>query len=436
MDRNSSSSPTRHELTRRGLLAVVGTSAIAGCSSLSERTGGSKSTIRVYDLPDINKESVPEPIVPPSLPIEVAPKQFATARDRVNTLLSSLPTPLGPTEIPNGHIRQHLTDAADEATDGLDKARIARTNLQALQSLQRARKHARYASAGWAVADQGQSISPLRREYRQTLSKARSFRNSHEYIGEDLVRAALVHAYIENTLNRIVDTTRPRTDDEGQLLTVAEWGETAESAQASLDDTRHLAEQFAGSLSDDAGTVDGILTRTAETLLADSQSRRTELPPEPTTSDWGVAENVRNHIRRRVNDGTNSVIASIGPARAVIVATEQLAYLRAFDRVEERIEAGEITTVDTAKALREIRSTAYNELTTALEESPEPELARTVISDVSWLVTQADWELERINRDVSPERLDDTVADYFIATAVARVVPAACRQTADALESN
>lgn len=422
-------------LTRRGLLAVVGSSALAGCGSLDVVSGDSESTISVYDIPDIERESVPRPVIAPSVPVEIAPTELAGARDRVNALLSELPTPMGPAAIPNGHVRQHLTDAADDATDGLDDARTARTDLQALQSLQHAREHARYAAEGWAVADDGQSVAPLRSAYEQTRSAARSFGESYEYIGDDPVRATLIHARVEGTLDRITHTDPPRTGDEGQVLTVAEWGETAESVQAQLAESRHLASQFAASLPETSGTVRGELTQAAETVLADTQARRAELPPEPTAEDWDVSDHVRHHIRRDVDDGPASVTTTNGPASAIVLATEQLAHFRALERAQERIEAGELTTVETGQALRDIRSTAYDELAAALEASPAPGLARSVLTDISWRVSQADIELARISRDVSPERLDDVVVDYHIPTLVARAVPAACRQTVDALDT-
>jgi len=424
-----------HRMTRRGLLAAVGVSAVAGCSSIDGLSGGTEPTIRAYDLPDIDGESVPEPVVPPSVPVDIDPAYLARTRDRVTGLLAELPMPLGGAEIPNGHVRKHLTDAADIATDSLDDARTARTGLMALRALRDAREHARYAAAGWAVAESGLSVDPLRREHGQVVADARSVWDDHEHVGTDPVRAALVHARIEEGLDRATDTSQPRTGHEGDLLTVATWGETAEGARAHLDDARHFDEQFTASLPDDAGTVEGVLTRAAESLLADARSRRTELPPEPTAEDWGFEEQVVGDLRRQSDHGPDSVADTHGPASAVVDLTARLARFRALDRVRDRIDAGEISRAESADAVRRARTTAYDAFDAAFEASPAPDLARTVLSDVSWRVTSADRELDRYQGEVSPARLYDVVEDYVIATAVARATPAACRQTVDALDA-
>ena len=51
-----------YRVTRRGLLAAAGVSAVAGCSSIDGLSSGTEPTIRAYDLPDIDSESVPEPV--------------------------------------------------------------------------------------------------------------------------------------------------------------------------------------------------------------------------------------------------------------------------------------------------------------------------------------------------------------------------------------
>lgn len=421
-------------LTRRGLLGVAGVSVVGGCSSLDGLASGSESTISAYDLPDVDADSAPEPVVAPSVPVDVDPAHFAGARDRVNSLLAELPTPLGPDDVPNGHVRQRLTDAAATATDGLDEARTARTGLVALQSLRDAREHARYAAAGWAVADRGLSVDPLQREHGRAVTDARSVRNDHEYVGADPVAAALVHARIEDALEWVTDDERPRTRDGGELLTVAEWGGTAELARAYVDDARHLDDQFTASLPADAGSVEGVLTRAAESLFADIRSRRSTLPPEPTAEDWGLVERTVHELRRQVDDARRAADGP-GPASAVVDATDRLAKFRAFDRVQERADAGEVVSAESAAAVDEARTTAYDALDAALEESPDSGLARTVVSDVSWRVSHADRDLSRFRGDVSPERLDSVLEDYIVATAVARATPAACRQTVDALET-
>lgn len=425
--------PGSSHVSRRSLLAAVGASSLAGCSTVEEVFGSDDRMINAYELPDIDDDEIPSPVVPASIPVAIGPSHLDSARDRVTDLLAALPTPFGPAQIPNGHIREHLTDAAGDATDRLTEARTARTDLMALQSLRDARGQARYAAAGWAVAEEGLSAPTLQREHRHTTTDARTALEGHEYVGTDPVRAAIVHAQIEITLHRATDTT-VRTADEGQLLTVAEWGEAAESAQAHLDDARHLDEQFTGSLPADAGSIETTLTEAAETLLGDVRSRRSSLPPEPTAEEWGLEEHLLADIRQEADDGPTRVTEATGPASAVLAGTDHLAKLRALDRVQKRIDAGEITGVDSAEDVRAARETVYDALDTALAESRSPDLARSVISNLSWRVTNADRELARARGEVSPGQLDDIVAEYLLVTAVARATPASCRQTIEAFD--
>jgi hypothetical protein len=350
-------------------------------------------------------------------------------------LLSELPTPTGPDDIPNGHVRQHLTDAADEATTALDSARTARTELQAVESMGEAREQARYAAAGWAMATEGLAVESLREEHEQIVSDAHSFWADHEYVGTDPVRAALVHGRIEDGFEYVAAMEGPRLHGEGELLTVAEWGETVESARVTLSDVEHFDEQFSTSLPGDVGTVQDVLTAGAESLIADVRSRRTELPPEPTAEEWGVAEEVVSDLRRNLDHSAQTLNQIGGPASAVVEATGRLASFRALANVQDRIEVGEIGSVESASELREIRRAAHDALEEALVESADVDLARTVLSDVSWRVTHADQQVGRIERDVRPERLDDVVGDYIVATAIARATPAACQQTVDALHN-
>jgi hypothetical protein len=421
-------------MTRRGLLALAGTSVLAGCNGLAGLGGGDEPTIRAYDLPDINPDEYPEPAVPESVPVDIDPDHFDAARDRVTTLLAELPTPLGPEDIPNGYVREQLSDAATDATTGLDDARDARTELVALESLRQARTEAGYAAAGWAVADRDLSADPIQRAYRQAVSEAQSVRDAHEYVGTDPVRAVLVHARIEDTLERVIDS-RVSSQDGNQLLHIAEWGETAESARARLDDARHLNEQFAASLPADAGTLEETLTEAAEALLADVRSRRSGLPPEPTADEWDIPEQVIGDLRREADDGVTRITDANGPASAVIDANRRLTRFQALDRLQERVDDDELSRPERAEAVRDIRSTAYEALDAALEESPAPELTRTAVTGAAWRVAGADWELARSEGEFPVSRLDSTIADYVIATAIGRAAQGVSSQTVETLES-
>lgn len=432
MPENSPSTAGARRITRRGLLALAGTSALAGCTGLPELGGESEPTIRAYDLRGIDPGEDREPIVAESVPVEIASAHIDAARERTTTLLAALPTPFGPEEIPNGYVRERLVDAASNATTELGDARDASTEFAALTSLQRARAEARYAAAGWAVADEGLSADALRQEHEQVVADAESARESHTYVGDDPVRAALVHGRIERLLNHAIDSREP-TRTEHELLAVAEWGETTESARAHLDDARHLDEQFTASLPANAGSVEERLTDAAETLFEEIRSRTSAVPPEPTAEEWGIPERAIGELRRDATYGVTRVADAIGPASAVVDANQQLTRFRALEQLQARVDEGSIPDPESAEAVREVRSAAYDALNAALEESSVPALTRTAITGAAWRVSNADWELSRYEGEFPISRLDSTVADYLVAAAVAEAAPTVAERTAETL---
>ena len=432
MPENDPSTAERGRLTRRGVLALAGTTALAGCAGLSELGGEPEPTIRAYDLRDIDPGEDPDPIVPESVPVDIAPSYIDATRERITALLDELPTPFGPEEIPNGYVRQQLVAAAANATTGLNEARDASTEFAALMALQRARAEARYAAAGWAVAEEGRSVDALRGEHERVISDAQSTWEAHEYVGSDLIRAALVHSRIEGLLDQVVDDRAPRRR-ESRLLTVAEWGETTESARAYLDDARHLDEQFTASLPDNVGTVEGTLTEAAETLFDELRSRVSTVPPEPTADEWGIPERAISELRRDATYGVTRMADATGPASAVVDVNRQLTRIAALDDLQTRIDHDAVPDPESAEAVREVRAAAYDALNAALRESSVPGLTRTAITGVAWRVANADWELSRYEGEFPASRLDSNVADYLVATAVAEAAPAVAERTAEAL---
>ncbi|WP_254280091.1 hypothetical protein [Haloarcula marina] len=429
--------PVGDDLTRRGVLAAVGATALSGCSAIDRFGSDDRPTIDRYGLPSVDDEQT-RPAVAPAVPVAIADDHLGAARDRTTALLSTLPTPLGPGEIPNGHVREHILDSAAEATAALDEARRARTQFAALEALRRSREAARYAAAGWAFAAGTQSTDALQDESWSAAQAARSYRSSYEYPGSDPVRATLVHARVERLLDRASDTESPGGHSESALLTAAETGETAESTQALLDDARHLRVRFDASLPTDTGSVEGRLRRAAETLLADLRDRRATLPPEPTVDDWGLTERTVDRLRSDAAHGTERLADAPGPASALVDGTERLAQFDTLGEVQARVDAGELP-VESADDVRRYRQAARDALTAALTDDAASGLTRTVVVDAARYVWSADSELARLRDgyggDISAERLADPVSRYVIAAELARAAPAASERTVRALES-
>jgi len=419
--------------TRREVLLSAGAAALAGCSELGARSDDD-GAIPPTRLPDVPDEGDSEPIVVDDVPVAIERERLAETAARAEALLGTVPMPLGPADVPNGHVREELLAAADAATDRLDDARSAATRLSAMRSLRRARTEARYAAAGWAFVADGRTEAELREERRAAAREAERFRSNHEYVGDDPVRAVVVHAAIEGTIRRVVEDRGPSTGAaSGALLRVAEWGGHAESGRASLDDSRYLYDRFGASLPDDAASVAPTLEAAAESLTEDLRDQRESLQPEPTASSGDPVDRLRRRLRRDAESHARN--APDGPAASTVVdATAALAAHFAYDRLLDRIDDGERFRAESGADVRERRAAALASIRTALEGSPSPDLARKPLASAARLVTYGDDELARYRRSVRPARLDSPIRRYVTATLRARSVPAACERVLEALE--
>ena len=213
--------------TRRGVLTVAGATLLAGCSALD--SPDDEERISSLRLREIVSDGADDPLVVDSLPVEIERSELTASAQRVDDLLAELPIPFGPESVPNGHVRQRLTEAAEEATDRVAEARTAPSRLVALDRLRWARSEARYAAAGWAFVDRGLTEADLRNEHRAIASEADSFDDEFTYLGSDPITAALVYGQAERFLESVLDDGRtPNNWESSQLLTVAEWGDHVE----------------------------------------------------------------------------------------------------------------------------------------------------------------------------------------------------------------
>lgn len=420
--------------TRREFLLTAGTAAaLAGCGGRTPLTDDSPDRIRVTELPEVPDREDSEPVVANDLPVDIERERLRDAANRVTGLLETLPMPFGPEDVPNGYVRRKLVRAAERATDRLDEARSAPTRLAALESLHRARTDAGYAAAGWAFVDRSRTEADLRTERRETVADAEAFRSNYAYAGDDPVRAAVVHAYVRRTLQRVLDARVPHTSESSPLLTVADWGGHTESIRGYLVDGRHLYDRFTAGRSSDVGTVEPALRTAADALTAELRRRRDELPPEPDDPDRELAGRIAFRLRRHAESSARS-IGDLGPARAVLTAMRGLVEFLALDRVRDWSDDEVRSGVETAADVRTARSEALEAIRAALAESPRPELSREVLSETAALVVSGDDELARYRTSVRPARLNDPVRRYLTATVRARSTPTACRRVLEAVD--
>jgi hypothetical protein len=419
--------------TRRRLLVAAGTVALAGCSELD--TGDSGDEISPTELPDVPDPDEIRPVLEDDLPVAIERSRLRDAAARTTDLLGEVPIPLDGTAIPNGHVREELTRAADGAGRHVERARAATTRLSAMRELRNARSDARFSAEGWAFVDSGRTATELREEGRAVVERANGFRSEYEYVGDDPVRAVVVHGHVESLLDRVRRDREPDVHHEASdLLTVAEWGEHVESARANLEDGRYVYEQFESSLSPDARPLDARFDAAADALTAELERRREGLPAEPTDGDGRYVQFVRSRLRSEAERSVDRVRGADETAAPVLEATEGLTYFLAHDRLMSRLEDGEEFQPEDGSDVRAARSGAVEAVRTALEETRRPVLMRGVLVRAARVIRNADREIARIRRSVSPARLDDPMSEYLDATLRARSVPTACEQVLDVLD--
>lgn len=421
--------------TRRGFLAAAGTALLAGCSGLDQFSEDAPETIHSHHLPDVTEDGEAEPILVDDIPVDIERERLDGGRDRVTELLGTLPMAFGPSDVPNGYVRERLVHATDEATARVEDARTAKTRFSALQSLREARGEARYAAAGWAFVERDLTESDVRADHEAAVSAAESLQSDHEYLGTDPVDAVLVHARVERNLRRVLEGDSPSVyARSGPLLTVAERGEHAETADALVSDGRYLYDRFTASLPDDAGSFEETLDTAAESLGADLRDRRESLPAEPTEDDdYDLVDRLRYRLRDDAESSAKRVAETDGPASAVLAANEGVAAVLAYERFRRRLDDGEQFGAEGLADVREARTAALEAIRTALDESPRPELARPILADAAMTVAWADEELGRLRGEVGLSRLDDPIRRYATATLRTRSVTDAVRPVIDAL---
>lgn len=419
--------------TRRGLLSAAGAALLAGCSGLDSDDNDTE-TIHAGRLRGIAPNDDSDPVVVDSLPVAIERSKLAASAQRVTELLAELPIPFGPEDVPNGHIRQQLTQAATHATTHLTEARTAESRLVALDSLRRARSEARYAAAGWAFVDRGLTEAELNADYRAITTDAESFQTEFTYLGDDPVTAALVYGEIEGYLDAVLDRgRRPGHTETTPLLTVAEWGEQVERARAHLDDSRYLYDRFQSTLPEAAESVEDTLVAATEPLAAELRTRRDELPPEPTEEGSEQLWRLRYELRDNAASSVEHVTDAPGPASGLLAGVEGLTNFLAHDRLQTQLDEGASFGVDELSDVREARREAVDAITTALDESPRPALARPMLADAARSVGYADERLADYDGDIQLSWLDDQLSQYLTATLRARSIPTACRLSIEAL---
>jgi hypothetical protein len=430
-------------VTRRGLLALSGSVALAGCSALPAPLGGqSRTVLDGQALGAVTSAAVPT--IPQSAPVDVQQSHVDAHRRRVEELLATVPTPLGADDIPNGAMREELSDAVEAATDGLSEAAAAASPLAALDTLRDARREARTVAAAWRYVDAGLRREALTGEGEALADDVAAFRNRWTYRGEDPVRAVLVHAEIESLLASVEwEGDRPGGGERPENpITVGERAAGIEHGRAALADAAHLYDRLLASADEDRD-LGGAFVAAASSLVAAAEEATDDLPEGRPSSfvDADIEDTVAAHTLQHLRDnadGANYLRETRDDGRhatAVRRAHRLLAYADAFETVRQQVVEGERYPVESARDVRERRSAAIRAIETAVGESERPHLTRTTAEEFDGIVRFADREFTDPQDEVEVRWIARDVAEYVVVAAVADGLPAATETVVGALES-
>lgn len=438
VDTDTDAHTQTHTHTRRGVVATLAATALAGCSAGDLPLPGSErrldaAEIRIDD-PAVDETGDPDPRVAETYPVAVAPAQFRRHRDRTLTLLGRVPTPVPAATIPNGAVRTEVADGVADAGAALGDAQTARSDRNALARLRHGRERAAYAAAGWRFANGDLTPAAVRERWETVRTEARAAAAAHAPVADDPVTAVGVHAPVERLLATATDPDEPRA--ESRLVRVAERAAAAEASRAALADARHLTARAVGdagsggsggSGGDDDNDDDGTrnyrdrLRRVARELFARAQRERESLPSAPTGDDRRLARRTLDQLDYAARKRSRGLADAVGPASAVADATRWLAALSALSWLHAQLRQGDLARVESAAWAVEVRNDAAADLATAVESTEVPALARPILVEAARRLADADAELERLDDygDLDPRRLHEPVARSVAASALA-----------------
>ncbi|WP_415378804.1 hypothetical protein [Halosimplex sp. TS25] len=448
-------------LTRRRLLAVAGTTALAGCPDFGA-SGEAETT--PFDATAVQTAvSGPLPEVPEPFPVLVAPSHFDGARRAVRSTLDELPDPIPSAGTLDETTRAPVRRSVERAREKLAAADDAATTRERLGSLRYAQYSAERAASTWAFATDELSREAVRSRGITLERNVDSFRDDRTLVGDpdDPVRALLVHPIVESLTEDAADDATPEWDDYEPASSDAPTADDTEAEQlpdalavgqraaavamgrARLADARHLAERFADSLTD-SRSMRPRFVDARESLTTTLDGRVTDLPGTEANDAEELVGSDASGVGRAVESALRKLHAhahyfadrdpTADPASDVLARYEGIATVDAFLSLRDRVASDSSFAVDSAAALRERRSAAVTGIENALEASADRRLARELLAFPVAKLASTDAALREWGEPAIQRAAVGDRARYYVEfAALARAVPAAVDETLAAL---
>jgi hypothetical protein len=419
--------------TRRRVLVAAGTAGLAALAGCNTGSDGDERRFRAADFHHVDEN--PSVATWPSYPVDVPASHRRGSRAAATDAIATLPTPLSVEAVPNGHVREHLTEAVGDARMHLTDAFDASNHRLALRALREARWRAHYAAGGWAAIDDGRTVDDVLDDADAVKTDAFDAIDDHDHVGTDPVEAVVLHASVEELLAHASRFDRDVTHDTVRVLQVAGHAESVERARASLEDAVTLRDRYRNGQPDDAASLADRFEAASNELAGTARDRREGLPTDyrdvTARGDDGLAESVLQRAHRRAF--YRGATEPAGPASEAVASVELLGALEAFRTLRDRVDDGERFELTEPDDLQERYRAAHDALATVPDETAAPELARAALVDVAADVQSTDAEFARLDGELAPHEIDHVHVLYVVAAAVTEGVATATDEAVDAL---
>jgi hypothetical protein len=410
--------------------------ALAGCSGRLPGLG--RKTVDGDRLKRMASRDAP--MVPRTLPVDIEDSFVAAQTGVARDYLAAVPAPFDREAIPNGVVRNRLNheyESARETSGGVDDAQ---TPFERLGHAGYARTRARGVRAAWRAVDADLTVADVRESAAPVRESVESFASRWSYVGDDPVRAAVVHAELEGNVRggRVwadVDRRRALEREEGPFA-VQEVAEDVERARVDVDTGTSLFDRFRASLATER-TLRATFRRARRELQARVRRRGESLPDhrveDPTTlvdrdvgetaGVWALGELARE-ARYRVRDVDEDDGREPRLASEVVGATGALCHLRAYERLRDRIESGRTASITAADDVVALRENAVAAVEAARDADRAPVLTRALLPRYARAIERrGDDRFRHASGDVSLASVQRDAAPYVVAAERCRAAP-------------
>jgi len=428
-------------LTRRQALSLSGVAALAGLAGCGGRIrdrlpGGGPATIDAAALAEATRGEVPS--VSETLPVDIEDSVVEGQRDLARSKLDATPAPFDDAEIPNGVIRERLNDEYDRALRSIRDASAGATAYERLDHATRARTAAHEVAAAWDAIESALTADDLRASIPAVRDDVDALEARWSPVGDDPVRAAVVHREIERGLR---GARRWLSIPDGQLRAAA--GQPLELADVAVDIERartdtavgsYLFDRFCGRLNEPTDLTDrfvaaredfrGRIDRRAEPLPPDRVDDPTSLVDRDVGTTAGVralaelASDTRRRIEDVATDNDDPRLVS-----DVLSATTTLAHLRAFESLRDRIEGGDDVAVASAEDVGGLRSEAIEAIAAAKDADRAELLIGALLPGLAGTIGWIDDRFDRGSGSVRVESVSFDAMRYVTVASLCRALP-------------